>query len=178
MIGSQQLRKGTRSLRPRCRFQLRSPRGRAKELLDRQASAEKASESIIQVFAMQLPPADLLIGVTPGVRNLVESGISQYGLRSAGSAHTGERIWHYWAGGESVYSEMMRSAHSTKKTKMAGLPSFAPQVVRSLSETPRAREQAAQEKTGMCLAKIFSRNSLSGGQPIGKIASDVALRIK
>jgi hexosaminidase len=48
-------------------------RGRAKELLDRQAAAEKASESIIQVVTMQQPPADLLISITPGVRKLVEA---------------------------------------------------------------------------------------------------------
>jgi hexosaminidase len=48
-------------------------RGRANELLDRQAAAEKASESIIQVFTMQQPPADLLISITSGVRQLVEA---------------------------------------------------------------------------------------------------------
>jgi hexosaminidase len=48
-------------------------RGRANELLDRQAAAEKASESIVQVFSMQQPPADLLISITPGVRKLVEA---------------------------------------------------------------------------------------------------------
>jgi hexosaminidase len=51
-------------------------RGRAKELLDRQAAAEKASESIIQVVTMQQPPADLLISITPGVRKLVETAVS------------------------------------------------------------------------------------------------------
>ena len=76
------------------------------------------------------------------------------------------------------YSEMMRSDHSTRETKTAGLPNFAFQFARSLSETPRAREQAPQAKTGMCLATIFSRNSLSGGQPIGSTASEVALRIR
>jgi len=76
------------------------------------------------------------------------------------------------------YSAMMRSAHSTRETKMAGLPNFAPQVARSFSETPRAREQAPQENTGICLATIFSRNSASGGQPMGITASDVALRIR
>ena len=73
---------------------------------------------------------------------------------------------------------MTRSAHSTRETKMAGLPNFARQFARSFSETPRAREQAPQENTGMCLVTIFSRSSLSGGQPIGITASDVALRIK
>jgi Glycosyl hydrolase family 20, catalytic domain len=47
--------------------------GRAKELLDRQAAAEKASESIVQVITMQQPPADLLISVTPGIRKLTEA---------------------------------------------------------------------------------------------------------
>ena len=51
-------------------------RSRAKELLDRQAAAEKASESIIQVVTMQQPPADLLISITPGVRKLVEAAVS------------------------------------------------------------------------------------------------------
>src|SRR5450432_202512 len=76
------------------------------------------------------------------------------------------------------YSPIMRSAHSTRETKMVGLPNFALQLARSFSETPRAREQAPQENTGMCLATIFSRNSLSGGQPMGITASDVALRIR
>jgi hypothetical protein len=77
-----------------------------------------------------------------------------------------------------TYSEMMRSDHSTRETKTAGLPNFALQFARSFSETPRAREQAPQAKTGMCLATIFSRNSLSGGQPMGSTASEVALRIR
>jgi len=77
-----------------------------------------------------------------------------------------------------TYSEMMRSAHSTRETKMAGLPNFAFQFARSFSETPRAREQAPQAKTGICLATTFSRNSLSGGQPMGITASNVALRIR
>ena len=76
------------------------------------------------------------------------------------------------------HSTMMRSAHSTSETKMAGLPNFAFQVLKSPSVTPRAREQAPQEKTGMRLARIFSRVSLSGGQPTGMTASVVALRIK
>ena len=74
----------------------------------------------------------------------------------------------------SAYSEMMRSAHSTRETKMSVLPNFAPQLMRSLSETPRAREQAPQAKTGMCFATTLSRNSLSGGQPIGITASAAA----
>ena len=51
-------------------------RGRAKELLDRQDAAEKASESIVQVVTMQQPPADLLISITPGVRTLVEAAVT------------------------------------------------------------------------------------------------------
>jgi hexosaminidase len=50
--------------------------GRAKEVLDRQAAAEKASENIIQVVTMQQPPADLLISITPGVRKLAEAAAS------------------------------------------------------------------------------------------------------
>jgi hypothetical protein len=73
---------------------------------------------------------------------------------------------------------MIRSAHSTSETKIAGLPNFAPQLARSASVTPRAREQAPQEKTGMRLARIFSRVSLSGGQPTGMMASAVALRMR
>lgn len=52
-------------------------RGRAKELLDRQAATEKASESIIEVVTMQQPPADLLISITLGVRKLVEAAVSR-----------------------------------------------------------------------------------------------------
>jgi hexosaminidase len=47
----------------------------ATALLDRQAVAEKASESIVQVMTMQQPAADLLIGITPGVRKLVEAAM-------------------------------------------------------------------------------------------------------
>src|SRR5438132_6783359 len=55
-------------------------------------------------------------------------------------------------------------------------PSFADDAVRPLhqlntSVTPRAREQAPQENTGMCLTTIFSIISLSGGQPMGLTAS-------
>lgn len=73
---------------------------------------------------------------------------------------------------------MIRSAHSTSETKIAGVPDFAAQVFKSISVTPRAREQAPQAKTGMCLARIFSRISLRGGQPTGMTASAVALRIR
>jgi hypothetical protein len=73
---------------------------------------------------------------------------------------------------------MTRSAHSTNETNIAGLPHFAPQLVKSASVTPRAREQAPQEKTGMCLATTFSIISVSAGQPMGLTASTVALRIR
>src|SRR4030095_552568 len=45
-------------------------RRRAKEILDRQAAAERASESIVQVVTMHQPPADLLISITSGLRTL------------------------------------------------------------------------------------------------------------
>jgi hypothetical protein len=64
---------------------------------------------------------------------------------------------------------MILSAHSTRETKIAGVPNFAPQVAKSVSVTPRAREQAPQEKTGMCFAMTFSCISLRGGQPTGMI---------
>jgi hypothetical protein len=76
------------------------------------------------------------------------------------------------------HSAMIRSAHSTSSTKIFGLPHLAPQFVKSASVTPRAREQAPQEKTGMRLATVFSIISLSGGQPMGLTASTVALRIR
>src|SRR5262249_42637925 len=50
---------------------------RAKELLDRQAAAEKASASIIKVVTMKQPPADLLISITPGVKKLVKATLSR-----------------------------------------------------------------------------------------------------
>jgi len=73
---------------------------------------------------------------------------------------------------------IMRSAHATRLTRIAGFPNFAPQLARSFSVTPRARLQAPQEKMGMCLAATFSRVSLSGGQPTGRTAAAVALRIR
>ncbi len=76
------------------------------------------------------------------------------------------------------YSVIIRSAHSTIDTKMAGLPNFAPQPFRSVSETPRAREHDPQEKTGIRLATTLSRISLRGGQPTGKIAFVVTSRIR
>ncbi len=71
----------------------------------------------------------------------------------------------------------MRSAHSTMETNIAGLPNFAPHWFKSSSVTPRAREQAPQEKMGICLATTFSSVSLNGGHPTGMIAFTVALRI-
>ncbi len=72
---------------------------------------------------------------------------------------------------------MIRSAHSTSDTKIAGVPNFAPHWFKSASVTPRAREQAPQEKIGMCLATTFSRVWLNGGHPNGMIAFTVALRM-
>lgn len=73
---------------------------------------------------------------------------------------------------------MTWSAHSTSETKIAGVPHFAFQVARSASVTPRAREQAPQEKTWILFwATTFSRASLMGGQPTGLIWSAVAFRI-
>ncbi len=77
----------------------------------------------------------------------------------------------------SDHSVMIRSAHSTRETNTAGLPNFAPHWFKSVSVTPRAREQAPQEKMGMRLATTLSRVSLSGGQPMGMMAATVALRI-
>ena len=78
---------------------------------------------------------------------------------------------------EKTHSVMIRSAHSTSDTKLAGVPNFAPHWFKSASVTPRAREQAPQEKIGMCLATTFSRVSLNGGHPNGMIAFTVALRM-
>ena len=73
---------------------------------------------------------------------------------------------------------MIRSAHSTSETNIAGLPNFAPHSFKSVSVTPRAREQAPQEKMGMCFATTFCSISLSGGQPTGVTALAVTFRIK
>ena len=78
---------------------------------------------------------------------------------------------------EQTHSVMIRSAHSTSDTKIAGVPNFAPHWFKSASVTPRAREQAPQEKIGMCLATTLSRVSLKGGHPNGMIAFTVALRM-
>ena len=76
------------------------------------------------------------------------------------------------------YSVITRSAHSMSETKIVGLPNFAPQEFKSVSVTPRAREQAPQEKIGMRLATTFAIVSLNGGQPTGMIAFAVSFRIK
>jgi hypothetical protein len=76
------------------------------------------------------------------------------------------------------YSVMTRSDHSTRFTKIVGLPNFAPHCAKSASVTPRARLQAPQAKTGMCLAVILSSVSLRGGQPTGTTALAVTLRIR
>ena len=44
-----------------------------------------------------------------------------------------------------TYSEMTRSDHSTRDTKMAGLPNFAFQTARSFSETRRARKSPSSK---------------------------------
>lgn len=61
---------------------------------------------------------------------------------------------------------------------MFGVPYFAFQYFKSSSVTPRAREQAPQEKTFRPFATALSRNSASGGHPIGLTASTVDLRIR
>jgi len=76
------------------------------------------------------------------------------------------------------HSTIIRSDHSTSETKIAGLPNFAPHCFKSVSVTPRAREQAPQAKIGMCFATTFSRVSLNGGQPTGRIAFAIDFRSK
>lgn len=51
-------------------------RDRVRQLLDRLAAVEKASESIVQVVTMEQPAADLLISITPGIRKLVEAAVN------------------------------------------------------------------------------------------------------
>jgi hypothetical protein len=48
-------------------------RGRAMEILDRQAAAERASESMVQAITVEQPPADPLISIALGIRKLVEA---------------------------------------------------------------------------------------------------------
>jgi hypothetical protein len=45
-------------------------------LLNRQAAAERASGSIVQVVTMQQPSANLLISIALDVRALVEAAVS------------------------------------------------------------------------------------------------------
>jgi hypothetical protein len=58
-----------------------------------------------------------------------------------------------------VYSVMIRSAHSTRATKIAGLPNFAPQSFKSASVTPRARPQS---KLALLVGRVvFCRAAVS-----------------
>jgi hypothetical protein len=93
-------------------------------------------------------------------------------------ARSSQRLFFSFRGMIPPSFSTIRSAHSTSDTKTAGLPNFALQASRSVSVTPRAREQLPQEKTGMRFATTFSRSSLRGGQPIGNIAAAVALRMR
>jgi hexosaminidase len=61
--------------------------GHAREVLDRQAAAAKASESIVQVVTTPQPAADLLIGITPGIRTLVEAAPTLGGSHSERRFH-------------------------------------------------------------------------------------------
>src|SRR5579859_5629235 len=61
---------------------------------------------------------------------------------------------------------------------MGTVPHWAFQLLKSASVTPRAREQAPQENTGMRLSTTFAMVSLSGGHPMGLIVSTVASRIR
>ncbi len=80
------------------------------------------------------------------------------------------------SGPSELHSTIIRSAHSTRETKIAGVPNFAPHGFKSVSVTPRAREQAPQEKIGMCFATAFASVSLSGGQPTGMMEFTMDLR--
>src|SRR5215471_8444225 len=75
------------------------------------------------------------------------------------------------------YSVITLSAHSTRETKMVGLPNLAPQGARSDSTMPRARLQAPQAKIGILRAATFSMVSISGGHPTGTMAAATGLRI-
>ncbi len=72
----------------------------------------------------------------------------------------------------------MWSAHSTRETYNGTEPHFASQLAKSASVTPRAREQAPQENTGIFLATIFAMVSLRGGHPTPWTMSTVALRMR
>ncbi len=80
-------------------------RGRTKELLDRHLAAEQASESAIQIFTGQQPPADLLISITRGVRKLVEAAVESWTLTGAlRLAETVAASLVFFSGGEGVAS--------------------------------------------------------------------------
>jgi hexosaminidase len=51
-------------------------RGRTMNSLIARLRPKRASESMVQVVAMEQPPADLLVSITPGVRKLVEAAVS------------------------------------------------------------------------------------------------------
>jgi hypothetical protein len=51
-------------------------------------------------------------------------------------------------------------------------------MLKSASVTPRAREQAPQENTGIFFSTIFAIVSLRGGHPMGLTASTVALHMR
>src|SRR5215475_1825218 len=73
---------------------------------------------------------------------------------------------------------MILSAHSTKETKIFGLPNFAPYSARSASVTPRAREQAPHALIGIFLVTSLPRTSASGGEPTGTTALATDFRIR
>src|SRR5579862_6414373 len=75
------------------------------------------------------------------------------------------------------HSAMILSAHSTRPTKIAGLPNLKPHCVTSASVTPRERLHAPQANTGILAATILSNVSFSGGQPMGTTASTTLLRV-
>jgi hypothetical protein len=63
-----------------------------------------------------------------------------------------------------AHSTMMRSAHSREIRRLRGWQISFPIEVRSVSETPRAREQAPQAKTCMCrpVFRAFRREAANG----------------
>src|SRR5438477_1333002 len=72
---------------------------------------------------------------------------------------------------------MTLSAHSISETKIFGLPNFALNSARSVSVTPRAREQAPHAYIGIFLATSLARTSARGGQPTGTTALATDFRI-
>ena len=81
--------------------------------------------------------------------------------KSHAAAEGSDRYLYRQVGRERLetYSVMMRSAHSTRPTKTAGLPNLKSHCVTSDSVTPRARLQAPQAKTGILSAIILARRS-------------------